>query len=65
MEVLYIIPDPQVNNAPASIWPYTFDKLSIMAGICSLFQLFPEIMHAPEVVIQLQNDQGRYLARTT
>ena len=22
-------------------------------------------MHAPEVVIQLQNDLGRYLARTT
>ena len=39
-----LIPDPQVKNAPTSIWPHTFHKWSIMAGISSLFQLFPEII---------------------
>ena len=38
------IPDLQVNNAPTSIWPHTLHKCSIMAGIGSLFQLFPEII---------------------
>ena len=40
--ITYFIPDWQVNNAPTSIWPHTFHKWSIMVGICSLFQLFPE-----------------------
>ena len=33
--------------------------------INSAVKHYVKIMHAPEVVIQLQNDLGRYLARTT
>ena len=52
------IPDPQVNNAPTStsIWLHTFHKWSIMAGICSLFQLFPETVCGCFFIISHRKD---------
>ena len=32
-QILAIIPDPQVNNAPTSIWPHSFHKRLIISGI--------------------------------
>ena len=44
LSLFHLIPDQQVNNARLPIWPHTFHKRSIMADICSLFQLFSEII---------------------